>query len=67
MEDRVKLQQYEKMQKAIQERYEDACDKLEEVKEAGRTKSATYRQYMGNKMMYKNMLDLYALYDLKEE
>lgn len=64
MDELEMLKQYKKMQQAIQERYEDACCKLEEMKAAGKTKSATYRQYMGNKMMYKNMLDLYRLYDL---
>lgn len=67
MEDEKKLlQQYQKMHRAVRERYMDTETKLEKMKEQGKTKTATYRQYMGNKMMYRNMLDLYKLYDLEE-
>ena len=37
---------------------------MEELKAQGKVKSATYRQLMGRKMMYQNMLSLYELYDL---
>ena len=32
-------------------------EKMEELKAAGKNKTATYGQHMGNKMMYRNMLD----------
>ena len=38
--------------------------KMEELKAAGKNKTATYGQHMGNKMMYRNMLDIYKLFDL---
>ena len=41
-------------------------DKMERLKAEGKTKSATYRQYMGRKMMYQNMLGMYRLYGLVE-
>ena len=37
---------------------------MEELKAAGKNKTATYGQHMGNKMMYRNMLDIYKLFDL---
>ena len=36
-------------------------------KAEGKEKSATYRQLMGNKMQYQNMLSLYEIYGLLEE
>ena len=38
-----------------------------EMKAGGKTKSATYRQFMGTKMMYRNMLSMYRLYGLLED
>ena len=42
--------------------YETA--QMEELKAAGKEKSATYRQYLGNRMLYKMMLDKYREYGL---
>ena len=38
---------------------------MEELKAKGREKSATYRQYMGNRLLYGRMLDLYKQYEAK--
>ena len=40
---------------------------FEALKAQGREKSATYRQLMGNKLMYKDILSLYELYGLREK
>jgi len=61
------LQAFEKMLAGIQERYEDIKRKMGEMKAGGKTKSATYRQFMGTKMMYRNMLSMYRLYGLLED
>lgn len=37
---------------------------MEELKAAGKEKTATYRQYMGNRMFFKMMLDRYKEYGL---
>lgn len=60
------LEAYRKMQKAVKQEYENIVSKMEELKAEGRTKSATYRQLMGRKLTYTNMLDLYKLYDLEK-
>ncbi|MGN0397625.1 MAG: hypothetical protein ACI4EL_06405 [Candidatus Fimimorpha sp.] len=39
---------------------------MEKLKEENKTKSATYRQLMGNKLNYQNMLSMYKLYGLIE-
>ena len=42
--------------------YETA--QLEKLKAEGREKSATYRQYLGNRLMYKAILEKYRQYGL---
>lgn len=64
METENRLEAFEKMLCAVQKNYEDAAEKMEQLKAQGKTKSATYRQLMGNKMMYQNMLSMYQIYGL---
>ena len=58
---------FEKMLAFVQQKYADTTEKMEILKAAGKTKSATFRQLMGDKLMYQNMLPLYKLYGLLEE
>ena len=37
---------------------------MDKLKSAGREKTATYRQYFGNRMLYKMMLEKYEQYGL---
>lgn len=60
-----RLLAFETMLAAIEKDYQDCCGKMEQLKARGREKSATYRQLMGNKLMYKQMLFLYELHGLK--
>lgn len=60
-----RLESFEKMYDAIKREYEDINEKMDALKAQDRVKSATYRQLMGRKLMYTNMLDLYKLYDLE--
>lgn len=64
MEETTELERYRRMRESIEERYAEVSGRMEQLKAEGKIKSATYRQYYANKMMYKNMLDLYRLYDL---
>ncbi|MDO4483244.1 MAG: hypothetical protein Q4C54_02065 [Clostridia bacterium] len=61
-----RMEAFEKMLADIQERAAFEQRKMEELKAAGKEKSATYRQYFGNKMLYKMMLDQYRAYGLME-
>ena len=67
MDKEQRLEAFEKMLSAIEENYAGIVSKMEALKAQGREKSATYRQLMGNKLMYKDMLSLYELYGLKEK
>ena len=63
MEER-RLEAFEKMLEAVQREYCEIQNRMEDQKKKDRTKSATYRQLMGRKVMYQNMLSLYELYGL---
>ena len=64
-----RLQAFEKMLEDIVLRYEQEKKTMDVLKAQGKEKTATYRQYMGNRLMYSRMLDLYRQYGLmkKEE
>lgn len=55
---------FERMLTDIQNNYSSIAEKMEKLKTEGRTKSATYRELLGNKLLYQNMLNMYKLYDL---
>lgn len=62
-----RLEAFEKMLVAVEENYHQTEQKMRKLKDEGKEKSATYRQLMGNKLQYQNMLSLYHLYGLIEE
>ena len=55
---------FEAMLKAALEQSEVERRKMEELKAQGREKSATYRQYMGNRLFYNRLFSLYKEYGL---
>lgn len=61
-----RLEAFEKMLSDIQKQAEYESLKMKELKAAGKEKTATYRQYFGNRMLYKMMLDKYKEYGLLE-
>ena len=67
MNDQERLEAFERMLSAVQKSFEDTSARMERLRAEGKSKSATYRQLMGNKLMYQNMLAMYALYDLIEK
>lgn len=65
-ENENRLEAFEKMLEAVQQNYESVDAKMKQLKAEGKEKTATYRQLMGNKMQYQNMLSLYEIYGLLE-
>ena len=55
---------FETMLRDILARYEREKEAMDDLKARGKEKSATYRQYMGNRLVYSRMLDLYRQYGL---
>ena len=59
-----KLEKYEKMQDYIIKSYDDCLTKIEELKEADKLKSATYRQLLARKLKLEDLLSFYKMFDL---
>ena len=61
-----RLEACEAMLRDVVTRTAEEKDKMDELKRQGREKSATYRQYLGNRLMYQQILALYRQYGLLE-
>ena len=59
-----RLQAFEAMLHDIQEQCEREKNAMDELKAQRKEKTATYRQYMGNRLMYSRILDLYKQYGI---
>ena len=60
-------EKFEKMLAFVQQKYADTVEKMDKLRAADKTKTATFRQLMGDQLLYLNMLTLYKLYGLIEE
>lgn len=61
-----RLEAFEQMLSDIKKQAEQELAQMERLKAAGKEKSATYRQYFGNRMMYQMILEKYREYGLLE-
>lgn len=61
-----RLKAFEDMLNDIKKQAEYETEQLEKLKAAGKEKTATYRQYLGNRMFYKMVLEKYKEYGLVE-
>ena len=59
-----RLYAFEKMLSEIQKQASYEKEQMDRLKAEGKEKSATYRQFFGNRMLYKMMLDKYKEYGL---
>ena len=62
-----RLAAFELMLSDIQKQSEYEKEQMERLKSQGKEKSATYRQYFGNRMLYKMILEKYQEYGLIDE
>lgn len=62
-----RLEAFEKMLAAIQKQAEYEKNQLRIMKAEGKEKTATYRQFLGNRIMYRFFLEKYQQYGLIEE
>lgn len=58
---------FEAMLQAIQQEYHTTLEKMERLKAEDKTKTATYRQLLGDKLMLQNILTRYKIYGLLDE
>lgn len=59
-----RLEAFEKMLEDIQNQYDSEKEQMEKLKAEGKEKTASYKQYFGNRLMYKAMLEKYRKYGL---
>lgn len=57
-------QRFEQMLADTKRDYAAAVEKMEKLRLENKTKTVTYRELMGNKLFYQNLLDLYEKYGL---
>lgn len=60
-------EKFEEMLKSVLREYDTTLQKLEQLKAADKTKTATYRQLLGDKLMLQNILTRYKIYGLLDE
>ncbi|MDE6750705.1 MAG: hypothetical protein K2K21_16830 [Lachnospiraceae bacterium] len=53
-----------KMLQAIQKEYNDTVSKMEKLRLEDKTKTVTYKQLMGTKIVLQNMISRYEIYGL---
>ncbi len=61
-----RIEAFEKMLAEIIREAEYEQAEMNKLKEAGKEKTATYRQYFGNRMLYRMILEKYRRYGLIE-
>lgn len=61
-----RLEAFEAMMNAVLEHSETEKHVMDDLKAQGKEKSATYRQYMGNRLFYTRLIALYQEYGLLE-
>lgn len=59
-----RLEAFELMLSDIQKQSEYEKEQMERLKSEGKEKSATYRQFFGNRMLYKMIMEKYKEYGL---
>ena len=57
-------EKFEAMLQAIQREYDDTLRKMETLKGEGKTKTVTYKQLLGDKLLLQNILTRYKIYGL---
>lgn len=60
-----RLEQFESMLAEIENDLEFKTIELERLKTQGKEKSATFKQYLADKLLYQRMLSIYARYGLR--
>ena len=60
-------EKFEAMLQSVLREYDSTVQKLEALKAADKTKTATYRQLLGDKLMLQNILTRYRVFGLLEE
>ena len=61
-----RLEAFEVMMRAVLTQCESEKTMMDQLKAQGKEKTATYRQYMGNRLFYSRLIAMYKEYGLLE-
>ena len=64
MNDAERLAAYRKMQDFVDRRLADTTARMDRLRAEGKKKTATYRQLLGDKLQYQNVMELYKMFGL---
>lgn len=64
MDNESRLEAFDKMLEEVRKRYIMTSERMAGLKSEGKEKTATFRQLMGDKLMYGNILSMYKIYGL---
>ena len=62
-----RLEAFETMREEILKQAETEQNRMDQLRAQGKERSATYRQYLGNRLFYNRVKDLYRKYGLLEK
>ncbi|MCR5371844.1 MAG: hypothetical protein K6E41_00070 [Solobacterium sp.] len=61
-----RLERFERMLADLIKQAEQEYAEMAKLKQAGKEKTAAYKQYLGNRMLYRMMMEKYKQYGLLE-
>lgn len=61
-----RLEGFERMLQDVQRNYAAVTERMERLKVEGKTKTVTFRQLLGDKLLYQSMLAMYRAHGLIE-
>ena len=64
--DLERLEGFERMLQDVQRNYAAVTERMERLKAEGKTKTVTFRQLLGDKLLYQTMLAMYRAHGLIE-
>ena len=62
-----RLERFETMLTDVQQTYGRITNRMASLAAEGKTKTVTYRELMGQKLLYRNLLELYRSHGLLKE
>ena len=58
-------EKFERMMQAVLDSYNSVVEKMDKLKQEGKTNTVTYKQLMAEKLKNQNIISLYKIYGLK--
>ena len=60
-------EKFERMMQAVLDSYNSVVEKMDKLKQEGKTNTVTYKQLMAEKLKNQSIISLYKIYGLIEE